>query len=152
MITFSNGDIFEADTEVIVNTINCIGAMGKGLALEFKNRYPEMNQAYVKACAAGLIKTGEIWPYQVAEEGPRSIIFNFPTKDDWHNPSEMVYIKEGLIHLIYLLGKAEISSIALPALGCKNGQLDWNVVKRVMCGMLKPVEPFVRIVIYEPKK
>jgi O-acetyl-ADP-ribose deacetylase (regulator of RNase III) len=130
MVTIVKGKtIFESDAQTLVNTINCVGVMGKGLALEFKNRYPEMFNKYKSYCDKGIFKPGVLWIYK-AEDG--KWILNFPTKIDWKNPSEYEYIEEGLKKFVEIWKDKEIKSIAFPLLGCTNGGLDADIVIPLM--------------------
>lgn len=116
-------DIFQSQAEVIVNPVNTVGVMGKGLALQFKERYPENFEAYVNACRDG-VNVGEMMCF--VERGQK--IVNFPTKQDWRNPSEMSYIEDGLDTLVTVIKRNQIKSIAMPLLGCGLGGLDGKVV------------------------
>lgn len=139
------GDIFESKCSTIVNTVNCVGVMGKGIALEFKKRYPEMYIDYVKKCNAGMVKTGEPYVF-VNEDGSR--ILNFPTKDHWRSPSRLSYVVEGLEWFVKNYKKYQISSIAFPPLGCGNGGLTWEVVGSIMYQKL--VDLPINVEIYAP--
>lgn len=121
--------IFESSAQTLVNTINCVGVMGKGLALEFKNRYPAMFDKYKSFCDKGVFKPGVLWIYK-AEDG--KWILNFPTKIDWRNPSEMSYIEEGLTKFVEIWKEKGITSIAFPLLGCNNGGLNPDEVIPLM--------------------
>lgn len=146
MIKFTVGDIFQSTAECIVNTVNCEGVMGKGLALEFKKRYPENYISYVTACKLGRLKIGKLHFFK--EKG--KLIVNFPTKDKWRNNSKMEYIQKGLVELVNLILAENIKSIAIPPLGCGNGNLDWREVKSVILEYLEPVAESRDIYIYEP--
>ena len=113
--------IFDSNAQTLVNTINCVGVMGKGLALEFKNKYPAMFDKYKSFCDKGVFKPGVLWIYK-AEDG--KWILNFPTKVDWKNPSEMSYIEAGLQKFVEIWKEKNITSIAFPLLGCSNGGLN----------------------------
>ncbi|OZM57094.1 hypothetical protein CIB95_08965 [Lottiidibacillus patelloidae] len=113
---------------MIVNTVNCKGFMGAGLALEFKLRYPEMFEDYKEKCSDGLIKVGNLDIY----ENEEIKILNFPTKDDWKRPSNINWIKMGLLYFYNNYKKFGIHTIAFPKLGTKNGGLDWEEVKDLM--------------------
>ena len=113
--------IFDSNAQTLVNTINCVGIMGKGLALEFKNRYPAMFDKYKSFCDKGVFKPGVLWIYK-ADDG--KWILNFPTKVDWRNPSEMSYLEEGLKKFVEIWKDKGITSIAFPLLGCTNGGLN----------------------------
>ncbi len=138
------GNIFESKCSTIVNTINCVGVMGKGIALEFKKRYPDMFMDYVRRCDRGDIKPGV--PY-VFQDGDVSIL-NFPTKDHWRSPSRLSYVTDGLDWFIENYEKFGINSIAFPPLGCGNGGLNWDVVGPIMYQKLHALP--IDIEIYAP--
>lgn len=139
------GDIFESKCLTIVNTVNCVGVMGKGIALEFKKRYPEMFFDYVNKCNAGQVKTGK--PY-VFYNGDGTQILNFPTKDHWRSPSRLSYVVEGLDWFVENYEKFNITSIAFPPLGCGNGGLTWGIVGPIMYQKLKELP--IEIEIFAP--
>lgn len=113
--------IFDSNAQTLVNTVNCVGVMGKGIALEFKNRYPTMFDKYKSFCDKGVFKPGVLWIYK-ADDG--KWVLNFPTKVDWRNPSEMSYIEDGLKKFVEIWKEKGIKSIAFPLLGCSNGGLN----------------------------
>jgi len=119
------GDILESRCHALVNTVNCVGVMGKGIALAFKKRYPVMFEDYANRCARGEVRLGHPYPYQGADG---HIVLNFPTKDHWRSVSRLDDILEGLAHLRAHYREWGIESIAVPPLGCGNGQLEWEVV------------------------
>ena len=121
MVKIEHGNIFNSDAQTLVNTINCAGVMGKGLALEFKNRYPAMFDKYKSFCDKGVFKPGVLWIYK-ADDG--KWILNFPTKVDWKDPSQMSYIEEGLKKFAEIWKDKGITSVAFPLLGCGEGGLD----------------------------
>jgi O-acetyl-ADP-ribose deacetylase (regulator of RNase III) len=125
MIRTRVGNIFESDMQTLVNTVNCVGIMGKGLALEFKKRFPDMYEDYVARCNAKQVRLGE--PYLYRGLLPPWIL-NFPTKDHWRSVSRLSDIVAGLEYLERHYHEWEITSLAVPALGCSNGQLEWRVV------------------------
>jgi O-acetyl-ADP-ribose deacetylase (regulator of RNase III)/uncharacterized protein YwgA len=139
------GDIFESKCSTIVNTVNCVGVMGKGIALEFKKRYPEMFKDYVKKCNSGQVQTGT--PY-VFDNGDGMKILNFPTKDHWRSPSRLSFVVEGLDWFVENYEKYEITSIAFPPLGCGNGGLTWEVVGPIMYQKLSGLP--LEVEIYAP--
>lgn len=149
MIRFTTGNIMESSAEALVNTVNTVGVMGKGIALQFKNAFPRNYRKYREACKRGELETGQILVVQDSNlfTGEKTII-NFPTKQDWKNPSKNEYIASGLIALVSFLKKSNLKSIAIPALGCGNGGLDWQVVKPMLRGML--AELTIDIIVYEP--
>lgn len=146
MIKYVTGNIFESNAQCLVNTVNCEGYMGKGIAYQFKLRYPENNRDYVKACKSGELHIGTIHHYY--EDGV--LIVNFPTKDKWREKSQMYYVEVGLDRLVDLIISENIKSIAIPPLGCGNGGLDWNDVKEIIENKLFKLKDQVDIVVYEP--
>lgn len=124
--------IFYSNAQALVNPVNCVGIMGKGLALEFKRRYPNNFASYQRACAVGL----EIGNLHTCEEDGKLII-NFPTKKHWKAPSKYEYILEGLLTLAELIKQKQIKSIAIPRLGCGLGGLDWNIVRKMIIAISK---------------
>lgn len=139
------GNIFESSAITIVNTINCVGVMGKGIALEFKKRYPEMYKEYVSLCNNGEIKPGK--PYYYYDLNGASII-NFPTKDHWRSSSKLSYIVSGLDWFRKNYESLGIESIAFPPLGCGNGGLSWDLVGPIMYYYLNDLP--IDIEIYAP--
>ncbi len=138
------GDIFKSGAQTLVNTVNCVGVMGKGLALEFKNRFPEMYKDYVARCKCGEVKLGR--PYLYRSLMPPWII-NVPTKAHWRGVSRLEDIVKGLEYLKEHYKEWGITSMAVPALGCSHGQLEWNVVGPTMYRILTqfniPIEFYV---------
>lgn len=150
MITFTEGNLLKADTEALVNAVNTVGVMGKGIALMFKEAFPENFRAYAAACKQHEVKVGRIFVTERKDsmEAPRWII-NFPTKQHWRNPSEIEWIEDGLQDLVRFIREHKVKSIALPALGCGNGGLDWKSVRPLIESAMGGLED-VQIVIYEP--
>lgn len=149
MITYGSGDLLRADTEALVNTVNCVGVMGKGIALQFKRRYPEMFTAYEKACKRGEVTIGKMFVVDTGQlDGPKHII-NFPTKKHWRAPSKLAYIDAGLIDLIRVIRELNIASVAVPPLGVGNGGLDWEDVEQRLVSAFQQL-PDVDAVIYPP--
>lgn len=126
MIHFVKGNIFDSKAEALVNAINTVGVMGKGIALKFKNRYPENYKVYKAACDDKTLKTGIVL---AVKESDGKTIINFPTKQHWKDASEYQFIELGLIALKESIKEHKIKSIALPALGCGLGGLKWYTVK-----------------------
>lgn len=139
------GNIFESKAETLVNTINCVGVMGKGVALEFKNIYPTMFKDYVARCKTKSVKPGE--PYYYTDLLGTSII-NFPTKDDWRSQSNISYVINGLKWFIDNYSQLGIKSVAFPPLGCGNGGLLWEDVGPIMYKALSPLP--IDIEVYAP--
>lgn len=147
LITYLKGDIFESNAQVITNPVNCKGVMEKGLAAKFKIKFPEMYDDYKTRCDRKDLRIGE--PYLWTGEDIE--ILNFPTKDDWRQPSKLEYIDAGLSYLANNYQKMGLSTIALPALGCGLGGLNWTEVSNLIekyFGKLLDIEVFV----YMPKK
>jgi len=149
MIEFRKDEILNADTEAIVNTVNTVGIMGKGIALEIKERYPQNYRLYKKACEKNEIKIGKVFVTETNSMNNPKFIINFPTKKHWRFPSKVSYIEDGLISLKDFILTQKISSIAIPPLGCGNGKLNWNIVKPLIINSLKDISN-LDIVIYEP--
>ena len=141
MIRYIEGDIFKSPAQVIVNTVNTVGVMGKGIALEFKKRYPEMFQAYRDICDRRKLKTGSLMLYYE----PDHWVLLFPTKENWRNPSRMEYIEAGLAKFCRTYAEKGITSVAFPKLGCGNGELNWSEVQPVMEKYLKdlPIDIYI---------
>jgi O-acetyl-ADP-ribose deacetylase (regulator of RNase III) len=149
MIEFVDGDFFEFEADMRVNTVNCVGVMGAGVALAFKNKYPEMFKDYHAQCKKGAVKPGLPMVWKSRDMFKKSLeIINFPTKDHWKNPSEYEYIEHGLQWLSnYLRGKCDLT-ITLPALGCGHGGLDWGRVKPMIYQYLWDSPN--KILVFEP--
>jgi len=129
MINAAEGNMLEADVEALVNTVNCVGVMGKGIALQFKQAFPENFGLYAAACRAHEVKPGRIFVVELGRmDGPR-FIMNFPTKRHWKGPSRLEDIRSGLGALIGEVRRLDIRSIAVPPLGCGNGGLNWADVE-----------------------
>ena len=149
MIEFKKGNILNAETEALVNTVNTVGIMGKGIALAFKKAFPENFNRYKKACDNEELKIGELLITQTGKITPKYII-NFPTKVHWREKSRIEYIEKGMKRLVQVIEEKEIPSIAIPPLGCGNGGLDWQEVKKVMISALNSLPDSVNIIIFEP--
>lgn len=148
-VTIINGNIFNTKAQTIVNTVNCVGVMGKGIALVFKLRYPLMFDLYKQYCAAKLIDIGKLWLYKGGNDAPW--VLNFPTKTHWKLPSEYIYIEKGLQKFIDSYKEKGITSIAFPLLGANNGGLDKDVVMDIMISYLTRCDIPVEIYQYDPK-
>ena len=145
MVNVLIGDLFEAKTKTIVNTVNCVGVMGKGIAQAFKKRFPEMFKAYSQHCQSGLVHPGV--PYLYSDMFGTSIL-NFPTKKHWRSPSRLDDVIKGLDIFVKKYKEWGIESIAFPPLGCGNGGLEWAVVGPVMYQRLSKLE--IPVEIYAP--
>ncbi len=151
MIEFTEGNLLESDAEALVNTVNTVGVMGKGIALMFKEAFPENFRKYETACHYKEVQVGKMFvTHREALLGPKWII-NFPTKEHWRHPSKLEWIEHGLDDLRSLIIKNDIHSIALPPLGSGNGGLEWNEVKKLIVEKLGSLDD-VRIILYQPSK
>lgn len=151
MIKFTQGNLLEAEAEALVNTVNTVGVMGKGVALMFKEAFPENFKRYEEACAAKHLRVGKMFVTERNDlYGPKWII-NFPTKAHWRYPSKMEWIAEGLDDLRKIIISHKITSIALPPLGAGNGGLEWAKVRQLMIDKLAPLDA-VAVTIYEPTR
>ncbi|HMG14259.1 MAG TPA: macro domain-containing protein [Saprospiraceae bacterium] len=129
MIHYLKGNLFQSNTQALVNTVNTVGVMGKGIALQFKERFKQNLKSYIEACKNGNIAIGKLLVViEHTFEGDK-IIINFPTKKEWYRKSQYSYIEEGLKDLVRIIQEYNIKSIALPPLGCGNGGLNWDKVK-----------------------
>lgn len=151
MLEFLRGDLLKSGASALVNAVNCRGVMGKGIAWQFRCAYPQMFDAYKKACAAGEVRLGRVHIHDlgIREGAPRWII-NFPTKDHWVSDSFLGDIRAGLADLVKVINRLEITSIAVPPLGCGNGGLDWEEVLPLMTNAFSTLPPHVRVEIYVP--
>lgn len=146
-IELGSGDLLAAEVDAIVNTVNTAGVMGKGLALQIKERFPEVFTAYARACKQGTVTVGQM--HVVPRATPPRFVINFPTKQHWRNPSKLEYVESGLAALVRCVRDYEIRSIAIPPLGCGLGGLDWADVRPRIVEAFEQA-PDVRVVLYEP--
>ena len=150
MIEYKHGDILREDTEALINTVNCVGVMGRGIALQFKNVFPENFKAYAIACKNEEMNPGQMFVFETGQlTNPRYII-NFPTKRHWRGKSRMDDIETGLNALVDTVQRYNIRSIAIPPLGSGLGGLDWEEVRPRIEATLQSLTD-VRVIIYEPK-
>jgi O-acetyl-ADP-ribose deacetylase (regulator of RNase III) len=175
--TRTTGNLFDCGAQAIVNTVNCVGVMGKGIALQFKQRYPDMYVEYRKLCARKYIQTGKVWvwheipdclcecDFDAHDQGLwcacgcehyqtsqiNEFIINFPTKDDWRNGSKLEWIAAGLDDLKDRLKSGLlIKSLAMPALGCANGGLNFVDVKALVYDRLQELDN-IHVILFEPQ-
>lgn len=147
MVIFTTGDMFQIPAKARINTVNCVGVMGSGVALACKQRYPEMYKEYRKKCKLGEIRPGELFVWE--DKRTHEYIVNFPTKRHWRNPSQYEDIEIGLVALkefLYILGKV---GVALPALGCGHGGLDWVTVSCMIYDHLNALD--ANVYVFSPK-
>jgi O-acetyl-ADP-ribose deacetylase (regulator of RNase III) len=145
MISYVRGNLFESPAQTLVNTVNTVGVMGKGIALKFKTIYPDMFAAYRDLCERGDLSIGRLHIWRT----PHKVILNFPTKKDWRSPSKPEYIRQGLETFVQSYEAADIHSVAFPPLGCGNGELDFDrVVRPIMHERLKDLP--ITVYIYTP--
>ncbi|HIX53945.1 MAG TPA: macro domain-containing protein [Candidatus Sphingobacterium stercoripullorum] len=149
MIRYIKGNLLESKAQALVNTVNTVGVMGKGIALQFKKQYPNNFKSYARACKNNEIKIGKLF---ITEEsslltGNKTII-NFPTKTTWKLPSKYEYIEKGLLALVQAINQKGIKSIAIPALGAGNGGLKWSEVKQLISKHLSEID--CEVWVYEP--
>lgn len=147
-IQIVKGNIFNTKAQTIVNTINCVGVMGKGIALVFKLRYPNMFEQYQNYCSQHLISIGKLWLYKGEIDEPW--VLNFPTKNHWKLPSEYSYIEKGLQKFVDSYKEKGITSVAFPLLGANNGGLDGDKVVEIMKQYLSLCDIPVEIYFYDP--
>ena len=148
MIEYKNGNIFFEDADAIVNTVNCVGVMGRGLALQYKNKFPQNFKEYALACKEGQVVPAKMFVFQTGQLTNTKYIINFPTKRYWKGKSKIEDIENGLDDLRGLIDKLQIKSIAIPQLGSRIGGLSWMNVQNIVASKLSDVES--KIVVYEP--
>ncbi len=153
MIHYVVGDLFASPAKVLVNTVNTVGVMGKGIAKDFKRRYPDMFKEYRALCKQGRFDVGQLWLYKPDELDKTPWILNFPTKKHWRKKSKIDYIEAGLKKFVSIYEAEGIKSIAFPMLGCGNGQLDWeSEVQPLMEEYLADLPIEIYIHLYEPSQ
>jgi O-acetyl-ADP-ribose deacetylase (regulator of RNase III) len=149
MFAFKTGDILSEEAEALVNTVNCVGIMGRGIALQFKNRFPENFKAYEDACKRQAVEPGKMFVFATGQLTFPRYIINFPTKRHWRGKSRLEDIDAGLKALANEIQERKIASIAIPPLGCGLGGLDWAQVRPRIEAALRPIEN-LKSVIFEP--
>lgn len=149
MINYVTRNILDSESQAIVNTVNTVGVMGKGIALQFKKAYPNNYKSYSLACKNKEIVVGKMFVTTDSNiSSGEKIIINFPTKQNWRKPSEYIYIEDGLDDLIDVIKQNQIKSIAIPPLGAGNGGLKWEKIKEVIEDKLSSLD--IEIFVYEP--
>lgn len=149
MIEYKTGDILREDAEALVNTVNCVGVMGRGIALQFKKAFPQNFKAYAAACQSKKLQPGRMFVFETGQLTPPRYIINFPTKRHWRGKSRMEDIQAGLEDLATRIHEYRIQSVALPPLGSGLGGLEWPKVRAEIERALAPLED-VRVLVYEP--
>ena len=149
MLLFKTGDILSEDMEAVVNAVNCVGVMGRGIALQFRNAYPANFKAYAIACSNREVEPGRMFVHATNRLSRPRWIINFPTKRHWRSRSRLEDIQAGLEALVSTIDLLGIRSIAVPALGCGLGGLDWNEVRQRIERELGRLE-HVKVVVFEP--
>jgi O-acetyl-ADP-ribose deacetylase (regulator of RNase III) len=145
-----HGDLLkQQNVDAIVNTVNCVGVMGKGIALQFKNKWPANYAAYKAACNSGRVQTGRMFVFDSGGLVKPHYIINFPTKKDWREKSKIEYIRDGLVDLIEQVRRLNIRSIAIPPLGCGNGGLNWAIVRGLIEGAFSEL-PHIEAHLFSP--
>ena len=150
MIQICQGSLFDSSAQALVNPVNCKGAAGRGLAYDFRLRYPVNHKLYSQSCQRGEMRPGYVLFCDIATLFPPFYIINFPTKDDWRKPSQESYIRDGLDSLVALVSRRSIESVAIPPLGCGLGGLAWEVVRPLVVAAFDPL-PNVNVFLYEPQ-
>jgi O-acetyl-ADP-ribose deacetylase (regulator of RNase III) len=150
MIEFRTGDLFKTDVEALVNTVNCVGVMGRGVALQFKNVFPENFKTYEAACRREEVKPGRMFVFETRYLANPRYIINFPTKRHWRGKSRMEDIEAGLVALVDEIRRRGIRSVALPPLGSGLGGLDWSQVRPRIEAALGRLED-VQVIVFEPQ-
>lgn len=149
MLTFTTGNILEDEAEALVNTVNCVGVMGKGIALQFKKAFPQVFDPYKKACEADEVQPGKMHVVELQRLAPPYLVINFPTKRHWRSNSRLDDVEAGLEDLARVVDAYDIDSIAIPPLGCGLGGLDWEDVRPLIEETFADFDE-VDITIYEP--
>ena len=151
MIQYTKGDILQAEAEALVNTVNCVGVMGRGIALKFKKAFPDNSKAHAAACKRKEVQPGRMFVFETGRVTWPYYIINFPTKRHWRGKSRIEDIEAGLSALVQEIQARNIQSVAIPPLGSGLGGLDWNDVRprieRAMSSL-----PHVNVIVFEPLK
>lgn len=151
MFEYKTGDLLAEDAEAYVNAVNCVGVMGGGIALQFKNAYPDNFNAYENACKLGEVRPGRMFVFETGNSTSPRYIVNFPTKNHWRDPSRMEDIDAGLNDLKEVVRNKGIKSIAMPALGCGFGGLDWDDVRPRIEEAFSDFKD-LNVIIFQPKE
>jgi len=148
-MNYIQGNLLDSSAQALVNTVNTVGVMGKGIALQFKEAFPENHRQYVKVCKEGKLKPGVLLVVRENTLEGEKIIINFPTKTEWFRKSSYALIESGLKELVNVIKAHNITSIAIPPLGCGNGGLSWIKVRALIEQYLGNIDD-VDVQVYEP--
>ena len=153
MIRFKTGDLLAEDAEALVNAVNCVGVMGRGIALQFKKAFPENFRAYSEACKGDEVRPGRMFVFETHQFANPRYIVNFPTKRHWRSKSRMEDVETGLTALVDVIRERNIRSIAIPALASGLGGLSWDEVRPRIEASLRSLDDLDerRIVVFEPR-
>jgi O-acetyl-ADP-ribose deacetylase (regulator of RNase III) len=149
MITFTQGDILKANAEALVNTVNCVGVMGRGVALQFRKAFPDNFKAYEAACKSHEVRPGKMFVYDLNSLCGVRFIINFPTKEHWKGKSRITDVQSGLADLADIVKRRRIRSIAIPPLGCGLGGLNWDEVRPLLIETFQSM-PEITVLVFEP--
>ncbi|WP_420442408.1 type II toxin-antitoxin system antitoxin DNA ADP-ribosyl glycohydrolase DarG [Candidatus Palauibacter sp.] len=149
MIRFKTGDLFAEEAEALVNTVNCVGVMGRGIALQFKRAFPSNFKAYAAQCKRGEMKPGRVFVFETGSGVPPRYIINFPSKRHWRGKSRLEDIESGLRSLVRELRARDIRSVAIPPLGSGLGGLDWSLVRTCILRAFEDLDD-IEVVVFEP--
>jgi O-acetyl-ADP-ribose deacetylase (regulator of RNase III) len=149
MIKFVTGNLLESEAEALVNTVNTVGIMGKGIALQFRQAFPENYEKYRKACQQNVVQPGKMFVVPTGRMITPRFIINFPTKRHWKDKSRIDDIEKGLEDLVRVVKELDIRTVAIPPLGCGNGGLKWTEVRPRIEVAFKDM-PGVELLLYEP--
>lgn len=150
MIESTQGDLLKQDVEALVNAVNCVGIMGRGIALQFRKAFPDNFKIYEQVCKGGDLRPGSMLIFETRQATNPRYIINFPTKRHWRDKSQIIDIESGLEALVAEVKRLEIRSIAVPALGCGLGGLDWLDVRPIIEKAFSTV-PEVHVWLFEPE-
>lgn len=150
MIIEGSGNLLQADADALVNAVNTVGVMGKGIALQFKRAFPDAYAAYRAACEQGQVRLGEMFVVDCVVSSPRRYVINFPTKGHWRSPSRMADVESGLVDLVRVVRQLGLTSVAVPALGCGNGGLPWKDVRAHIAAAFVDL-PDVTVLLFPPR-
>jgi len=149
MIELKKGDILIQEAEALVNTVNCVGVMGRGIALQFRKAYPENYKVYREACGRGEVQPGRLFVSDLNRLVNPRLIINFPTKRHWKGKSRIEDVRSGLQDLVRVLRQHQVHSVAVPPLGCGLGGLDWRTVRPLIEEALGAL-PDLHVYLFEP--